>query len=298
MNYNTKQCSKCNEVLPMDVEHFYRERSKKSGFKGKCKVCCGGKYGVQYPNKLWGAKEGHMFCGKCHEELPLDHDHFYRRQNAKNGWGSWCKKCWGAKDYGVTHINVINNSKKGYKFCSICKEELPYKNFSKLKERKDGYSSRCKSCESVISKEYSSRPESKIKKAKRFKEWRKKYYATEKGKALNKKHIHLRKSRKANTIYNYSEDTWEDTLKHFKNKCAYCGDAIKELQQEHVIPMSKGGYYTKQNIIPACQHCNISKHNKDLMDWYPKQPTFSKDKLDKINRWTGTKNNIQQLSIL
>lgn len=237
-------------------------------------------------------------CSKCNEILRADFNHFYRKKRSLDGLDPKCKKCWGAKEYGVRHINEVYKSKDGYKFCSRCRKELRHDKFSKLSESKDGLMSRCKVCDSSVSKEYSSRPESKIKKAKRFKEWRKKYYATKKGKALNKKHIHLRKSRKANTIYNYSEDMWEATLGHFKNKCAYCGDATKDLQQDHVIPLSKGGYYTKQNIIPACQHCNISKHNRDLTDWYPKQPTFSKDRLDKINRWTGTRNNIQQLSIL
>lgn len=293
-----KMCNKCNRELLLNALHFHRSSRTEDGFVGTCKECRGSTFEVISPNKIYKAKEGHMFCGKCHKELPLDHDHFYRREKAKNGWGSRCKICWGAKEYGVTHINVINKAKDGHKFCSICKEELPHRMFSRLAERKDGYSSRCKNCDSSISKEYISRPESKMKRAKRFKEWRQKYYATEKGKALNKKHIHLRKSRKANTIYNYTEDIWEETLEHFNNKCAYCGDATKDLQQEHVIPLSKGGYYTKQNIIPACQFCNISKHNRNLMDWYPNQPNYSKDRLDKINKWIGVKNNIQQLSIL
>ena len=44
---------------------------------------------------------------------------------------------------------------------------------------------------------------------------------------------------------------WNDTLKYFKYKCAYCGDGDSELEQDHIIPVKKGGLYTKNNIVPA-----------------------------------------------
>jgi len=39
------------------------------------------------------------------------------------------------------------------------------------------------------------------------------------------------------------------------------------LQEEHVVPVSKHGTYTPDNIIPACQTCNISKKNLALSEW-------------------------------
>ncbi|MCK4464389.1 MAG: HNH endonuclease [Bacteroidales bacterium] len=32
--------------------------------------------------------------------------------------------------------------------------------------------------------------------------------------------------------------------------------------KDHVIPISKGGDNTKENIVPACQSCNSKKFNK------------------------------------
>jgi hypothetical protein len=43
--------------------------------------------------------------------------------------------------------------------------------------------------------------------------------------------------------------------------CAYCATVFKErdLQAEHIIPQSKGGAYSWQNLVSACSHCNSRK---------------------------------------
>ena len=52
----------------------------------------------------------------------------------------------------------------------------------------------------------------------------------------------------------------------------------EQLHQEHFIPLSKGGGYTHNNIIPACRSCNSSKWNNNFFDWYPKQEFYSEEK--------------------
>ena len=293
-----KYCSKCERSLPMDVAHFSRSSNISSGFYSACKECRGSSFGVKQPNRVWKAREGYKICGKCLKELPLDDDHFYKSSQKKDGRETNCKVCRGAPEYGVRNKNRVFSYGKGKKMCTVCCEILSKNKFSKMTISTDGLSSRCKVCDAVLRKEYLSRPEVQIAKAKYDKAWRKAYYSTDIGRTKVKINSQIRKSRIANTIYNYSSDIWEDTLKHFNYSCAYCGEKHDVLHQEHVIPVSKGGYYNRQNIIPACQHCNISKNNRDLLNWYPKQKNFSQNRLDKINRWTGTKNNMQQLSIL
>jgi len=64
---------------------------------------------------------------------------------------------------------------------------------------------------------------------------------------------------------------WEYILRVvFHNKCAYCGARFNgEIvpQQDHVIPLSGGGGYTKFNIVPACSRCNSSKSNSNVWHW-------------------------------
>lgn len=54
-------------------------------------------------------------------------------------------------------------------------------------------------------------------------------------------------------------------LARWGHRCAYCGGVATHL--DHVEPLSKGGTDTESNIVPACQHCNLSKGAKTLAEW-------------------------------
>ena len=49
--------------------------------------------------------------------------------------------------------------------------------------------------------------------------------------------------------------------------CAYCGDAGAPLQRDCMLPISRGGRYTLDNVAPACGSCNASKCNEELISW-------------------------------
>ena len=51
--------------------------------------------------------------------------------------------------------------------------------------------------------------------------------------------------------------------KRDNNKCQYCG-ATKNLTLDHVIPKSKGGTDTWDNLVVACSSCNTKKGDKLL----------------------------------
>jgi len=54
---------------------------------------------------------------------------------------------------------------------------------------------------------------------------------------------------------------WEAIKAAYRNRCAYCGEKPQKLTQDHVLPLSKGGGYIKENIVPACLSCNCSKQD-------------------------------------
>jgi hypothetical protein len=62
------------------------------------------------------------------------------------------------------------------------------------------------------------------------------------------------------------------------NKCAYCG-SLENLHWEHIIPKSKGGPDTIDNMAQACQKCNLSKSDKDLYEWYGKERQYDISRL-------------------
>jgi Zn finger protein HypA/HybF involved in hydrogenase expression len=52
--------------------------------------------------------------------------------------------------------------------------------------------------------------------------------------------------------------------------CAYCETGMP-LQWEHIIPASKGGPDTIDNMVLACPSCNQSKGNKNVLEWCKSQ---------------------------
>jgi 5-methylcytosine-specific restriction endonuclease McrA len=49
--------------------------------------------------------------------------------------------------------------------------------------------------------------------------------------------------------------------------CAYCGATDRPLQRDCVLPISRGGRYTIENVVPACGSCNTSKSNDEVTGW-------------------------------
>src|SRR5699024_6142729 len=111
-------------------------------------------------------------------------------------------------------------------------------------------------------------------------------------------HIYRRYTKMKGNVFAYSESTWNETLESFGYSCAYCGDTKSKLEKEHVIPVSKNGGFVKNNIIPACKVCNLKKRDNDFEEWYPSYKYFSEKRYDKIKKWIGIKNKVQQLTLL
>lgn len=49
--------------------------------------------------------------------------------------------------------------------------------------------------------------------------------------------------------------------------CAYCGATGVPMQRDCVLPISRGGRYTLDNVVPACRSCNASKCNAEVTAW-------------------------------
>lgn len=75
-----------------------------------------------------------------------------------------------------------------------------------------------------------------------------------------------RRARLAGVQTSLTAAEWRGILDDHLHRCAYCGtDGV--LEQDHVIPVSKGGPHTAENVVPACPPCNNSKSNHDMEPW-------------------------------
>lgn len=61
-------------------------------------------------------------------------------------------------------------------------------------------------------------------------------------------------------------DEW-DTIRRAWGGCAYCGITEGAMQKDCVLPISRGGRYTRENVVPACGSCNASKSNQEVTQW-------------------------------
>jgi 5-methylcytosine-specific restriction endonuclease McrA len=69
-----------------------------------------------------------------------------------------------------------------------------------------------------------------------------------------------------------------EVLRRDKHQCQYCGSS-KKLTLDHVIPRSKGGKHTWDNVVIACEPCNSRKGDRTppdagmVLKTTPKAPT-------------------------
>lgn len=102
---------------------------------------------------------------------------------------------------------------------------------------------------------------------------RRKYYASL---GTDKRHTLTQRRRAEDYGVEHKPYSRLEILIRWKNRCAYCGALAEHL--DHVVPLSKGGTDTEDNMVPACAGCNLSKGAKTLAEWAetfaPEPPPF------------------------
>ena len=214
-----------------------------------------------------------------------------------------CHVCGQEKEHKSWKSTTCNDClESGVKWCVGCCAPRPTKMFNR---KKNILNSCCKNCQTKRSAEcytrtgYMQREDVK----QRRKTAKQKYYGTEHGHNLVNTLVRNRQreryntdaeyrakiiarchDRRANTIGSLTSEQWHDACEAFDFTCAYCGNESK-LTMDHVVPVSNGGSTSADNIIPACQSCNSSKNNKDIIEWYTAQPFYNKNRLDNIIKY-------------
>lgn len=65
-------------------------------------------------------------------------------------------------------------------------------------------------------------------------------------------------------------EEWRAIQKRYNHCCAYCQRrCFDKLTKDHIVPISKGGFHTHMNVIPACQSCNSRKGNRPAFRYKP-----------------------------
>ena len=191
--------------------------------------------------------------------------------------------------WGVNNKQGVDMS-NDTKICTGCKIFLPLSSFYVNNKLKSGLSSCCKSCQDKRTAEWRLKNVEKIRlqsriRNRRFLEnhleserERKRLYRLnnpEKVAAKNKKwfadnpdkvseYNHQRRAK----IYHNGKFLIRDSYikKLYMSPCVVCS-SFKNIELDHVVPVSRGGRHSEGNLQPLCRSCNRSKSNKTMMEW-------------------------------
>lgn len=72
-----------------------------------------------------------------------------------------------------------------------------------------------------------------------------------------------RRALKAGAFDDCTVSQERELLEEYAGLCVYCLKPAAEF--DHVVPLSRGGAHTKDNLVPACGKCNREKFNKPLL---------------------------------
>jgi len=65
---------------------------------------------------------------------------------------------------------------------------------------------------------------------------------------------------------------WQRLVGRHGGCCAYCGEKAP-MTQDHIIPLSRGGWHAIGNLLPACRRCNSAKRDDLLVYWRLRHPS-------------------------
>ena len=77
-----------------------------------------------------------------------------------------------------------------------------------------------------------------------------------------------RKARLAGVLHSLTVQQWEAILTLHGNRCAYCGRDDVRMTQDHVVPITRGGGHTADNVVPACLSCNSKNGARTPEEWW------------------------------
>lgn len=238
-------------------------------------------------------------CTKCANEYEATTEFFWKFKQAKDGLHYWCKPCaqkWNKERYYRKREERIQMTKdwreRNLEHRLEYEEQYHKENKKEIYDKNKKYREKNKEKLRESSRRYYEENKDKIK------SYIKGFYQTDRGRHLRTQHHYNRKRHIEGSIDTLSYEDWQESLANFNNECAYCGRRDR-IQRDHVVPLSKNGHNNKQNIIPACIHCNSSKNDSPLEEWYPEQECYSNKRMNRIYKWTGIdkNSNSQQIAL-
>ena len=178
------------------------------------------------------------------------------------------------------------------KHCPKCGRDLPTTEFHRDKSRPSGLYSYCKECNYRSSRRYrEQKPEYYAEYNRQYRsdhldelreysrQYSKKRYANNKG--LWVEYVRTRRARKRANGVHLTLSAWKKRLASLGEECVYCGAQYESI--DHIIPVSRGGNDSPENLAPACLACNLGKRNTPVLEWFARHPSCNDERLSRIS---------------
>lgn len=195
-----------------------------------------------------------------------------------------------AKRVGLSFDEYMSNLDAGLKRCTLGKHWPPTQDFHSNAARIDGLSTSCRYCWSKYTRTTDG-PGLREKRERltedglawcgKCKKWlpadqinhnracrpctnqyaRERYATVKRVRQERRQHSHARKR----NMKPISPDDQDTAMASTNGHCKYCDRPATTF--DHVIPVSKGGPSTIDNIVPACVFCNSSKKDRNVDEW-------------------------------
>lgn len=223
-------------------------------------------------------------CKKCKEEKPKCD--FHKMANSKDGHTLYCKPCKAeiAREYNLKNTDKTKERCKRYN--DSHKEEakangIIYRseNAEIIRERKKAFYA-ANSVKILEQKKYygeTNKEKRRIYNRKRGQEHKEKLReARRKYCAENKEAVAALKrngrARKRGAAGSHTAAEVQNIFDSQRGLCANCEKKLfnsgkKKYHVDHIMPISKGGSDSKDNLQCLCPSCNLRKHSKDPLDW-------------------------------
>ena len=204
-------------------------------------------------------------CTKCNYEKDLIE--FGNLSTTKDGKQFQCKECRNlsareSRQRGDSnHKEILRKSYAKLKEKRL-KEKAEYREINRellAKNQKEYYRANKDDC-IKYQKIY------RVKNKERIREYHKRYRQTEDCKISKRNSNHKRRAIVKSGNINTSE--LKELFSNTK-RCYWCNKKLnkKKIQVDHYVPLSKGGEHLIDNIVLTCPHCNMSKHDKDPLEY-------------------------------
>lgn len=197
-------------------------------------------------------------------------------------------KCRACRGYGQIKHSFVD-AVEG-KICSVCGQWESLDCYASATWLSDGLHSQCNKCRNRIVKE---RRDNNLERGRQV--GRESYYRNKDARLVNVKeyrlanlekvrehdrernkiryelypeqraeYSHARRARLRDAEGEFTAKEWKALCKKFNHTCLCCGKKCKKLSPDHVIPLSRGGSNSIDNIQPLCLTCNLSKATKTI----------------------------------